>query len=320
MKQKKSKTEAGFSLTELLVGVGIMGIVALAMATMFTNSFNDMRSLKESLAMRDLETRIRQTLLRPDYASCLLRGRTLNTTTNPATWTPAIASMPFAYQIPAPAMPAACTALGGVIAEANVAIGDSAARIATLSMTETLALGVGNYSANLTIAPDVQSLVRSLRPIRVPIQFRVDLTSGTPEARPFLSVDLGTGPGSNGVNLIVEFKCADISSAPCLVPPMCPAGWTEIGQSRAFTAMSGLQGELGQDAGYRSRHCEAPIPGGQHLELKCADISGAPCLVPPMCPAGWTEIGQSRAIMAMTGLQGELGQHSGYRSRHCTKY
>jgi prepilin-type N-terminal cleavage/methylation domain-containing protein len=88
MKIKILDSNTGFSLTELLVGVGIMGIVALAMATMFASSFNDMRSLKESLAMRDLETRTRQILLRPDYASCLLRGRTLDTTVNPATWNP----------------------------------------------------------------------------------------------------------------------------------------------------------------------------------------------------------------------------------------
>ncbi|MDZ4082126.1 MAG: type II secretion system protein [Bdellovibrionales bacterium] len=303
MKIKILDSNTGFSLTELLVGVGIMGIVALAMATMFASSFNDMRSLKESLAMRDLETRTRQILLRPDYASCLLRGRTLDTTVNPATWNPPIATLPVAYQLPAPAMPAACTELGGILVQPNAIIGDSSARVGTLTMTETLDVGAGNYSATLAIAPDAQSLARSLREIRIPLQFRVDLTSGTPNARPFLSVDLGAAGAGAGAKAVIELKCSHAGSV--CVPPACPAGWTVLGTSTSFTAGAGPNWGITE-----SRHCEAPTSGGQVIELKCSH-AGSVC-VPPACPAGWTVLGTSTSFTAGEGPNWGITE-----SRHC---
>lgn len=298
MKNETLGSPSGFSLTELLVGVGIMGFVALAMATMFTSSFNDMRSLKESLAMRDLETRTRQILLRPDYASCLLRGRTLDTTVTPATWNPPISSLPVAYQLPAPAMPAACTELGGSLAQANAVIGDSSARIGTMNMTETLDMGAGNYSATFAIAPDAASLARSLREIRLPLQFRVDLASGAANARPFLSVDLGAaGPGTRAV---IELKCAHTGSS--CAPPACPAGWTFLGTSTKITAGSGSSWGIAE-----SRHCEAPnSAAGQVIELKCAH-TGSSC-VPPACPAGWIFLGTSTEITAGSGTSWAIAE------------
>jgi hypothetical protein len=79
-------------------------------------------------------------------------------------------------------------------------------------MTETLDVGAGNYSATLAIAPDAQSLARSLREIRIPLQFRVDLTSGTPNARPFLSVDLGAAGAGAGAKAVIELKCSHAGS------------------------------------------------------------------------------------------------------------
>jgi len=311
MKNKVVHSQSGSSLIEILIAAGIMGFIALLMATMFANSFNDIRSLKESLALRDLETRARQILLRPDYASCLLRGRTLDTTVNPATWNPPIASLPIAYQIPAPAMPTACTEIGGSLAQVNAVIGDSMARIGMLAMPDTLDLGAGNYSETLAIAPDVQSLARSLREIRLPLQFRVDLASGAPNARPFLSVDLGAGAAALGPRPILELRCSEDNylTGACS-PGSCPIGWTELGQSSEITTNSNSV-----SAGYYSRHCEAPVGGGQLLELRCSEdnyLTGA--CSPGSCPSGWTEVGQSSAITANSN-----SISAGYYSRHCFK-
>lgn len=248
------ESQRGFSIVELLVVVGVMGFIALAVSQMLVNQFRETRSLKEVLALRELETQIRQAFVRPDYLSCLLRGRTLDTTVTPVVWNTPVAQFPVAYQMPAPAMPTACTAVGGNIVESGAALpGETSIQIASVTMGDTISMGSGNYSATFLIQPDAASLVRGLRAIRVPIDFRVDVAAGSANARPFLSAS-GSSPTAAGALSVIELKCQYAPGSPC-PPPGCPAGWTDVGISSVITAYAGAPGVY---AGYNSRHCMAP--------------------------------------------------------------
>lgn len=168
----------GFSLIELLVVIGIMSILALGMMTMMDNQNKDFKFLAEKFEIRDTKSILTGVLDENAFCGCFLSGKTLNTATRQIN--EAVNSIPLSYSNPGcvasaqKIIPAVGSKLSG---SSNITVGS----IAILPGTEVVT-GSGKYSTSLEI--NFGNVSRSVRPMTVPIFFKIDLTSGSAAARP----------------------------------------------------------------------------------------------------------------------------------------
>jgi prepilin-type N-terminal cleavage/methylation domain-containing protein len=168
----------GFSLIELLVVVGIMSVLAVGVMTMMDNQNKDFKFLAEKFEIRDTKSILTGVLDENAFCGCFLSGKTLNTTTGQIN--EAVSSIPLSYTNPGcvassqKIIPTVGSKLSG---SSNLTVGS----ISILPGTE-IATGSGKYSTSLEI--NFENVSRSVRPMTVPIFFKVDLTSGSAVARP----------------------------------------------------------------------------------------------------------------------------------------
>ena len=168
------------------MAIGVLAVITLVIVSMIENQQKSVRSISEKMSIQDLETQIRTALSSANYCSCLLRGKTFNTTV-PMSLSPGVGSLPTGYTMPPPAPPTACTPLAeSLVAGVGSPFLNSAIRVNGLDVGNFVDMGGGLYSANLIVSLDGATLITPRKPILVPFSFSVDTTMGTPTARPFL--------------------------------------------------------------------------------------------------------------------------------------
>jgi prepilin-type N-terminal cleavage/methylation domain-containing protein len=313
--------QAGFSLIEIMVSVAIMAVIASALTSMIVSQQREVRALTEKMLVIDLETQLRNTLLRPGFCGCLFRGSTLNTLTSPLSLSLGFASIPSAFNPLIPVFPTPCAPMpGGVLAAKGAKVSGSSIKVADILLKNVVDLGGGNYSGELSVTLDSSTLIRPLKDVKTMIFIAVGGTN--PAAKDFLNC------GVNDFKSTVELKCGRNFSGGGLgggggagcAPPACPLGWTDLGSiSSSIQAGGGL---LGGAMGYNSRFCVSPTPYAV-VETKCAasfgggglGFKGGAACAPPVCASGWTDLGP----ISSSYQSGGFGGAKGYRSRFCIK-
>lgn len=180
------RSNRGYSLIEILVSVAILTTVSFGFMTMVSGQQREIRAMDEKLEIQDVARVLQNHMSVDSFCGCLLRGRTFDTSQPLATWDFNIATIPSIFSQPIPAPPAPCAPVGTLVPGAGGTIPNSKLVVNSLLATEMVDLGGGTYTAALYVDFDKDNLVRSRKPIKVPIKFTVDMTVPGP-TRPFLA-------------------------------------------------------------------------------------------------------------------------------------
>jgi prepilin-type N-terminal cleavage/methylation domain-containing protein len=173
-------TQNGFSLIELLIVMGIMSIAALGMMSMMDNQNKDFRFLAEKFEIRDTKSVLTGVLDENSFCGCFLNGKTFNTTTG--LMNQAITSIPMNYTSPSPTCtPSTLNIIPPVGSKLSASSNITVASLSLLPGTEVVP-GSGKYSSGVEVT--LGNVSRSVRPITVPIFFKIDTAAGTPTTRP----------------------------------------------------------------------------------------------------------------------------------------
>lgn len=260
LQQQVIGPENGMSLIEMVVTIGIGSIVALSFASLASNMHSETKYLGEKLAVYEIKSRLQGALINDDFCSCLFRSSnsTLRTfDTNQLVFNPPLSAnqIPIGYAQPIPtSVGTPCVASGGTLVPApNGIVPGFQFRVGGLNVTGVQDRGGGKYAANIEIS--FANLSRPMRDIRVPVNFAVDLTTGSPNGRPFASCSFPPSPG---------FK---------LIAHNVPAG-SQVSVP-ANTCQSAIRVEMSMNAfrndtspgGYIGRRFEIQKNGATHPQL-----------------------------------------------------
>jgi len=163
------KGNRGFSLIEATVAAAILMTVSLAIAAVIVNLNREVRSLDEKLVSRETETLVQRVTSNLPFCNCLFTGHQFDRTSN--NWLSFPTSIPSSFA-------AACAPGPDSILSVGAPIGSSHLSPQSLSMVNIteLTAGSGVYVGELSVDFDSTRLVRSVRPLRVPLTFSVSTT------------------------------------------------------------------------------------------------------------------------------------------------
>lgn len=169
----------GMSVVEVLVAFGLMAILAIATMNLILSQQKEVAGLEDKLALQGIQSHLMSVLSDGTFCKCFMGADTFNYTTS--SWNGFPASIAMSYD-------ASCTAVGGSF----LTIGNKMSpKIRPTSMTlqnitETVASS-GFFSANLVLAFDQTLLTKNRKNISIPVNFKIDLTTGVASARPLHS-------------------------------------------------------------------------------------------------------------------------------------
>lgn len=154
--------EAGFSLIEMLIVVGLLGIVTVGLMTLITNAVSDMKGVSEKLASIDLQKSL---------VTAITAGKNLCGF--------AVTAAPASFSFASATFPPASIAISGLYMDAAGAdplvvagtnFSNSTLRIVSLAFSNIALSTTDRYTANLTV------VVASSRPVR-PLVTRIMLNT-----------------------------------------------------------------------------------------------------------------------------------------------
>jgi prepilin-type N-terminal cleavage/methylation domain-containing protein len=167
------RLQKGFSLIEILIVLGILGIISMGLMTMISNQSKEFKAADEKMSLQSTQLLITNVLSSSAFCTCFMGANTFNYTTK--TWNGFPTSIGSAYD---PA--AACAPVVGTFPLLTVGtpIGNSKLKPQSMvldTITETTP-GSGNFSANLSIEFDSLLLVRSRKKLAIPMYFTVKMS------------------------------------------------------------------------------------------------------------------------------------------------
>ncbi len=167
--------KSGQSMVQMLVSIGIMGIMMMSLISMLQTQNNEVRALKEKLATADLQVQLTRGFSDGAVCSSLLTGRTF-TVTGSGVVLPSInltnTSIPISTLPGAPALVAANAPISAI---SNTVFAAPTNTFQVRDITGSTVGNVGHYMANFVVNLDTSRMVRSLKPIVTQISMR---TSG----------------------------------------------------------------------------------------------------------------------------------------------
>lgn len=176
----------GNSLIQVVVAAGIMAMIAMAAASMISDQNKQIKAMSEKIATQDISGALKNVLANPDFCSCLLRNKTLNSLATPPVWNSDPASIPVSYTA-VPAFPASCTAAStDIVPAVSSLVPGTSMTVSHLKVSDISEIvpGSGKYTGNLEVG--FSNAIRVLRNIKSPILFSVN-TSDPAIARSFMS-------------------------------------------------------------------------------------------------------------------------------------
>ncbi|UOF02899.1 type IV pilus modification PilV family protein [Bdellovibrio reynosensis] len=227
------KTRSGFSITEILIGVAIIMIIALAFASLTTTMMKEMKGLTQKADAAELRNSMILALSNSNVCSWQLQGRTIRTTgvtsTNASSTTITLQNL---Y--------AGLNTNSFVIAQTggSVSVSQSSLRVASIILRDIFSTGTPNeFIGTFHVSFDESTLVRSIKNATTQVVFIVNPSDppnarrivgctssgsrsfllGTPYLRQFHSqIDLGCGNMNTG-KMFWDSACHRYCSIGCEV-------------------------------------------------------------------------------------------------------
>lgn len=239
---KTKKSQAGMSLVEVLVSLGITVILMSATASMFLTQHRENRALNQKLEFLDLKNQVMQAFQNLNTCSWHLAGKTFDTTgvttTNPSSTTINLTAL---YQ--------AANSTSLVLARENSRLPGTVTNleVSTIQFKNITATGNSNeFKGFFEVAFSNSSLARSMRPVQIPQTIQ---TTGSGTAT--IST-CGSSPSSGGGTLssgvlsldditIVRGPNKNRHYSPSVA--RCPSGYAAIAGSSNYVTTSGCKDE-----------------------------------------------------------------------------
>ena len=212
---KRHFDQTGFSLIELMLAVGISSILALVFGTMFANQNREMQAMSQKFLKVELETQLKNVLIKSDYCGCIFNSMNFDTTAGSEHFNSPLNSIPDSFTAPAPSCNPSSNFL---IPPVGSSLSGTTIQISKIELTDIVAQGGGDYTGNISVDLDAGTLVRGLKSIKSPIAFSVDQASGTPTTRPFAGCASAGSAFSASLVQRSAFANGPVSSN-------CPAGY-----------------------------------------------------------------------------------------------
>jgi prepilin-type N-terminal cleavage/methylation domain-containing protein len=162
------RSQAGFSLTEILVSIGLLSIITLAMLSFMTSQNKELSSIDEKMSIQSLQMQLTNLLQNPSFCGCFMGNHKFNSGTK--TWNTFPSEIGASYDN-------TCAIQGTPIIKESVRIGTSKLvpiNIRLENITETL-INSGRYTSNLVIALNQNELTRIRKNISIPFSFQVNM-------------------------------------------------------------------------------------------------------------------------------------------------
>ena len=202
----------GFSLVEVMVSIGIMGIGTMIMMTMMTNQGREIKSMGEKMYLRQLESSLTNLFANSSFCSCVFANSKFNSTTR--VWTPALSEIGSSYS-------AACAVVGAPLVRVNEKYESSLypTEISFVEIQEAVQ-GSGVYTGYVNVKFDSTRMIRALKDAKIPFYFTVNL-SDTATSRSLLSCSAvnTTAPPLNHVIFCAQMGgvYSPTASPPCQI-------------------------------------------------------------------------------------------------------
>lgn len=226
-----SQDKAGFSLVELLVAIGIMSIIMAGMAALGVNLSRESKALQQKLETIEMEQVLVRLMSERSACDCMFRG--IDWRSDAAMEIPLLAkgcnSTPGSYLISA----------GKPLSDYGAGV-----EISRISLQNPTDIGGNNRVADLVIEFSRSSLIRPLRPLRIPSQSFV--LSGT---------SIGQCMGIAGSEVLCHDLGGTWSSGSCQFPQVggdlacTSAGGRMINGTCVMSPQRGLKGAFMPHAG-----------------------------------------------------------------------
>lgn len=185
----------GNSLLQVILASGLMGLVALGLASMMANQNKEVGALEEKMMLIGLQTQVMNVLSSPAFCECFIGTNTLNYGADPKVWNGLPSTLGSSYD-------GTCAPVGGAILSVGVPISVKIVPIALniMNITETTT-GSGIFSGNLMIQFNQNLLTRYRKNLLIPIYFSVNMADPV------------------GARRLVS--CSSLSSAQINLPVLC---------------------------------------------------------------------------------------------------
>lgn len=158
----------GFSLVEVMVSIGIMGIGILTMTTMMTNQSREIKSMEEKMQLRQLESSLTNLFANSSLCSCVFANSKFNSNTR--VWTPAMSEIGSSYS-------SSCALVGAPLIRLNQKFETSLypSEISFIEVQEAVQ-DSGVYTGYVNVKFDSTKMVRALKDAKIPFYFSVNLS------------------------------------------------------------------------------------------------------------------------------------------------
>lgn len=183
------KKQNGFGLIEVLVSVGVMSIVGLGTAILISNLNSETDFLRDKLMTNEINMALNNALVSPEFCSCLLNGRGFDSTPGSESLLSAykINRIPLGYSTSTPP----CTEIGGdLVPTVGSSLPSSNLDVASIELINIVLMSPTHYTANISV--QFSGSKRMIKPTLTPINFNIDISSGSTTNRPITTCGTST--------------------------------------------------------------------------------------------------------------------------------
>jgi type II secretory pathway pseudopilin PulG len=174
----------GFSIVEVLVAVGIMGVLTLSILSLLNTQNRELRAIDEKMNLQSLQVAISASLSNPGFCSCFLGSQNFNYSAKTWDSLPTIMNSSF---------DTSCNPQGSPLL--SVGVYHPGFRITPTAINVNGIVEVtansGIFTANLSIQLDPTNLVRARKDLSFPFSFSVNMTD-PPTARRLITCSAGS--------------------------------------------------------------------------------------------------------------------------------
>lgn len=157
-------SSAGFSLTGVLVAIGMMGIMASVFSAMMIHQGRETYALGQKMKLLDFEMEFKTVMSQEEYCHCLFRGRDLTIEKDKIFIEGGIDQLPEYFESPMPTWPKKCRASETDFVRKGAAVRGSDALAQAIELSDLRFAGGETYRGRLTVQYEVRDGYRAYQP------------------------------------------------------------------------------------------------------------------------------------------------------------